>query len=85
MIERVFRQSFTPLPMPPDTTIPLSTSAQTGMCSTLSVGVRLGSLLTAAALAAVVCKGAPPELMLTAAPAFLADRTAMSYWRIRRS
>lgn len=85
MIERAFRQWISPLPKMTDSTIPISAYAQTGILSILSVGVRWGSLLTAAALAAVVMRAAPPELMLTAAPAVLADRTAVSYWRIRRS
>lgn len=85
MIERAFRQRMSPLPMTADVTIPLPPQIQTGILSILSVGARWGSLLTAAALAAVVSKGAPPELMLTAAPAILADRTCVSYWRIRRS
>ncbi|MEV7525854.1 hypothetical protein [Streptomyces sp. NPDC091371] len=87
MIERVFRHRISPelMPMSTDITIPFPPPAQTGILGILSVVARWGSLLTAAALAAVVMGSAPPELMLTATPAILADRSFVSYWRIRRS
>lgn len=85
MIERAFRQWISPLPMTTDSTIPFPAPTQTGILSILSVGARWGSLLTATALVAVVMGSAPPELLLTATPAILADRSCLSYWRIRRS
>ncbi|MFD0271745.1 hypothetical protein ACFVGY_35015 [Streptomyces sp. NPDC127106] len=85
MMERARRQPIVRLSKGTDSTIPMPAPAETGMVSILSVGFRWGSLLTAAAAAATVVGVAPPELLLTLAPAVFVDRTFASYLRIRRS
>ncbi|MFD8984637.1 hypothetical protein, partial [Streptomyces sp. NPDC059564] len=80
-----YRQWVEPLPKTAEGTIPIPAPAETGILSILSVGFRWGSLLTAAAAVATVMGSASSELMLTLAPAVLADRTVVSYLRVRRS
>ncbi|MCJ0868685.1 hypothetical protein [Streptomyces sp. AP-93] len=85
MIERFYRKLISRLPVPPDISIPIHLTAQTAIASTLSVVVRWSSALTFATVTGVVWFGAPPEALWMCAPAVWADRTSVTYQRIRRT
>ncbi|MFF3015425.1 hypothetical protein [Streptomyces sp. NPDC057939] len=85
MIERTYRKFMGRSPLPPESTIPSYWLPQTEILSILSVVLRFGSVLTAAAVVAVLLGAAPQDLLLMVAPAALADRSALILTRIRRS
>ncbi|MFF3432220.1 hypothetical protein [Streptomyces sp. NPDC002602] len=85
MIERTYRKAMARTPLSPESTIPSYRLPQTDILSILSVVLRFGSALTAAAAVAVFQGAASPEVLLMVAPAALADRSAVVLTRIRRS
>ncbi|MFI8200404.1 hypothetical protein ACIF6K_28420 [Streptomyces sp. NPDC085942] len=85
MIERTYRKFMDRIPLPSESTIPTYWLPQTEILSILSVVLRFGSMLTAAAVVAVVSGAASKELLLAVTPAVLADRSAVMFARIRRS
>ncbi|CAM5382616.1 hypothetical protein ACFZBM_38985 [Streptomyces lavendulae] len=82
MIERTYQKFMGRYPLPPESTIP---SFWLPQMSILSVVLRFGSALTAAAVMAVLQGAASQEVLLMVAPAALADRSAVVLTRIRRS
>ncbi|WP_435191388.1 hypothetical protein [Streptomyces sp. bgisy126] len=83
MIERIYRKLISLAPVPPDISIPLPVPIQTAILASLLVELRFSSLLSGAAVTAVAF-GAPHDLLLMVAPVVFADRTAVSYRRMRR-
>ncbi|MGW1643218.1 hypothetical protein [Streptomyces lavendulae] len=82
MIERTYRKFMGRYLLPPESTIPSFWLPQTETLSILSVVLRFSSALTAAA---VIQGAASQEVLLMVAPAALADRSAVTLTRIRRS
>ncbi|MFE2270740.1 hypothetical protein ACFXB4_16035 [Streptomyces lavendulae] len=85
MIERTYRKFMGRYLLPPESTIPSFWLPQTETLSILSVVLRFSSALTAAAVMAVIQGAASHEVLLMVAPAALADRSAVTLTRIRRS
>ncbi|MEV6575722.1 hypothetical protein [Streptomyces sp. NPDC051577] len=85
MLERAYRKLVAIFPALPDGTIPLFWPAQTETLSVLSVMLRFGSVLTGAAIWAVLQGAASEEVLLMVAPAAFADRSAVMFQRLRRS
>ncbi|GGZ98941.1 hypothetical protein GCM10010371_68110 [Streptomyces subrutilus] len=85
MIERTYRKFMERFPLAPGNSIPFYRLPQTEILSILSVVLRFGSVLTAAAVVAVFQGVASQNVLLMVAPAALADRSAVILTRIRRS
>lgn len=85
MIERTYRKFMDRISLLPERTIPSFWLPQTEILSILSAVLRFGSVLTAAAVVAVVAGVASEGLLLAVAPAVLADRSAVMFARVRRS
>ncbi|MEU9097912.1 hypothetical protein [Streptomyces sp. NPDC048361] len=84
MLERVYRKFAALLPERPDLSIPLQVIARTAVIGMLAVTARWASVLVTATMAGVVWKGLPPETLMMAAPMAWADRTTVTYLRVRR-
>ncbi|KIE24716.1 hypothetical protein LK08_22775 [Streptomyces sp. MUSC 125] len=84
MIERIYRKLVSLAPAPPDSNIPLPVPFQTATLTSLLVEFRFSSLLSAVTVS-VVALGTSHQVLLSVAPVVLADRSVVSYRRMRRA
>ncbi|WP_433549085.1 hypothetical protein ACQPZG_31520 [Streptomyces sp. CA-294286] len=85
MLERVFRKLKERLPESSVTSIPLQVALQTGVASLVVLTLRWSSVLVTAMVTAATVAAVPTESLVVLAPLLWADRTALSYLRVRRT